>query len=66
MKSKILKMVLSYLQSKEGLSYERAILRISRVIRTGNYQNNPVLVHLLSVGLPADPKLLHNLMTPGV
>jgi len=64
MKIKILKTAVSYLQSKESLTYERAILKISRVIQTGECQNNPVLKALIDAELSADPVDLHGLMTP--
>jgi hypothetical protein len=63
--AKVLKLALSYLKTHEGLSYERALLKISGIIVSGDAENNPVLQHIVEAGLPGDPEQLHQLMKPG-
>jgi len=63
---KILKNALSYLQKHDGLTYDRALQKISLVIISGDDENNPLYVHLLEAGLPSEPKQLHELMAPAV
>jgi len=62
---KILKTALSYLQKHDGLPYERALLKISGIIVSGDAENNPLFGHLLEAGLPSDPEQLHNMLKPG-
>jgi len=62
---KVLKTALSYLQKHDGLSYDQALLKISRIIVSGDAENNPLYVHLLEAGLPGEPGKLNNLLAPG-
>jgi hypothetical protein len=64
-KRKILKNALSYLQMHDGLSYDRALIKISGIIISGDTENNPLFGHLLEAALPSDPQQLHELLMPG-
>lgn len=61
---RILKTALSYLQRCEGLSYENALGKISKIIATGAHGDNPVFGHLIEANLPSNPDQLHQIMTP--
>lgn len=62
----ILRNALSFIQSRENLPYERALLKISKIIATGVHGENPLFGHLLEADLPSDPTQLHQLLTPGI
>lgn len=64
LQKRILKTALSFLQKHEGLPYETALLKISKVIVMGAHGDNPVLAQLIDADLPSDPAELHQLLTP--
>lgn len=62
----ILKSALGFIQSREGLPYDSALLKITKIIATGAHGDNPLFGHLINSGLPADPGQLHQLLAPTV
>ncbi|WKJ91632.1 hypothetical protein QZJ86_05720 [Methylomonas montana] len=62
----ILKNALSFIQKREGLPYDSALLKITKIIATGAHGDNPLFGHLVASGLPADPSQLHQLLAPAV
>ncbi len=62
----VLKNALSFIQKREGLPYDSALLKITKIIATGAHGDNPMFGQLVDSGLPADPSQLHQLLTPTV
>lgn len=63
---RILKNALSFIQKREGLPYDSALLKITKIIATGAHGDNPLFGHLINSGLPGDPGQLHQMLTPTV
>jgi len=60
----VLRNTLSFIQTREGLPYHSALIKIAKIIATGAHGDNPLFGQLLEADLPADTEKLHRLLAP--